>query len=139
MWEQRLSQIRRRPAQGLVLLLEEAAPRFRLAELGGVGLGDAGPVAVLDIGQLQPAVQAGLGAPEVFRDVADAGIALSVDRDDIATELKRGKAFGTVNSLPGEPKPSQVRSQANRQQPLSHSFGVPTMRTSRRDRVQRCG
>ncbi len=54
-----------------------------------VGLGDAGLDAVLDIGGLEPAVQARLGDPEVLGDVlqSSVGFASPGDPDHVLAEL----------------------------------------------------
>jgi 6-phosphogluconate dehydrogenase len=43
----------------------------------------------VSVGDLEPAVQAGLGDPEVLRDLRDRRLALAGDRDHVAAELRR--------------------------------------------------
>jgi len=40
-------------------------------------------VTVVGVGDLEPAVQAGFGDPEVFRDLGDRCLALAGDRDHV--------------------------------------------------------
>jgi hypothetical protein len=65
---------------------------------------------VVDAGEPEPAVQAGLGDPEVLRDLGQPSLTLAGNRDDIAAELQ-GKAFGMMTILPARNGSSQTRSQ----------------------------
>jgi hypothetical protein len=69
----------------------------------------------VSVGDLEPAVQAGLGDPEVLRDLRDRRLALAGDRDHVAAELRR-KRCGHGDVLPARNASSQVRSQPNRGQ-----------------------
>ena len=74
--------------------------------------GHAGTDAVLDVGELQPAVQARLGDPEVLRDLRDRGLALAGDRDHVTAELQRERLRHDEHPS-SEDESSQVRSQLN--------------------------
>jgi hypothetical protein len=81
------------------------------------GRGACGIDAVLAVGDLEPAVQAGFGDSEILRDLTDGGFALTGHGDDVAAELF-GKCFrhgkhpftvryephrSDVNQTPGSP------------------------------------
>ena len=66
--------------------------------------GDARPDTVLDVGQAEPAVQTGLGDPEVLRDLRDWRLALPGHRHDVTTELW-GERLGMKNILPARTNP----------------------------------
>lgn len=63
-----------------------------LPQFSRVSLGDTGTVTVLDIGDLQPALQTGFRDSEVLRDASDRRLALAGDSDNVATELQ-GKSY----------------------------------------------
>jgi hypothetical protein len=59
--------------------------------------------AVLAVGN-QPAVQTGLGDPEVFGHLGDRCLALAGHRDHVSTQLRR-IPLGTILILPSRPRP----------------------------------
>jgi hypothetical protein len=81
-------------------------PFPQLPQLRGLLRGDTGPDAVIDIGELQSPVQAGLRDPEVPGDLRQRSLALAGHRDHIPAELQRN-AFGMMNILPARTKSSQ--------------------------------
>ena len=60
--------------------------------------GDAGADAVFEVGDLQPAMQTGLGDPEVLRDLGDRRLALAGDRDT-SRRNSRGNGLGMMLSF----------------------------------------
>jgi hypothetical protein len=60
--------------------------------------------AVLAVGDLQPALQAGLRDSEVSGDLGDRRLALAGHGDDVTTELP-GNGLGTMLILPARPQP----------------------------------
>ena len=83
------AQIRGRPAQDLVLLLQQPDSLLRLPQLGRVALSDVWPDTVFNVGHRQPSLQARFGHAEIFRYPTDWGFAPSGNRNNIATELFR--------------------------------------------------
>ena len=61
---------------------------LQIPDLGGLGLGDAGANAVLDVGDLQPAVQAGLRDAEVPGDLGQRSLLAAGHGNDVAAELR---------------------------------------------------
>jgi hypothetical protein len=81
-----------RPADGEIQF-GVAAESVRLADepvivTGGGEVRCAKPDAIINIGELEPAVQARLGNPEVLRDLRQRCLALAGDRDHIPAELQ---------------------------------------------------
>ena len=67
----RLGEVRRCPAQDLVLLLEQADPLLQLAVLGRFGSGGPGHFAVLDVGLAHPLRQGHFMDAEVLGDLRE--------------------------------------------------------------------
>src|SRR5215510_5214481 len=88
-WGDLAGEERRRPAQDLVLLLQRLVPLPQLPQLRGLAAGHARPQAVVDAGELEPAVQAGPRYPEVPGDLRQRSLALAGHRDHVTAELDR--------------------------------------------------
>src|SRR5690606_37616659 len=96
-----LGQVRRRPPQDLVLLLQQPNPTSSLTQLPCVLRGDAGLHAVLDIGGTQPLRDRHLMDPEVLGDLRQrhTGTTVPGDPHDVLTKLT-GIGPGHSNILP---------------------------------------
>src|SRR5690606_34364521 len=96
-----LGQVRRRPPQDLVLLLQQPNPTSSLTQLPCVLRGDAGLHAVLDIGGTQPLRDRHLMDPEVLGDLCQrhTGTTVPGDPHDVLTKLT-GIGPGHSNILP---------------------------------------
>src|SRR6185437_6119610 len=94
----------------LVLLLQQLVAAAQLPQLGGLGRGDTRPGALLDIGQLQPAVQAGLRDAEIAGDLRQRRLALAGNSDHVTAELNRER-LGHADHPSSEEQSSQARSQ----------------------------
>lgn len=82
-----MRQIRGRPTQGLVLLLQQPDLFPRLLQLGSISLRHPEPVPLSNIGQSQPASQTLFGEPEVIRDARDQFSTATGDRDNVTADL----------------------------------------------------
>ena len=121
-WGHVLGEIGSRPTQDLYLLLQHPDPLAGLAQLHRLRRAHPGPLAVLDVGQAQPAVQSGLRDAEVLGDLADRRLAFAGDREHVITKLFR-KCLGHGADPSSEDESSQARSQPNRGSPfLIHRF-----------------
>ena len=87
-----------RPAQDLVLLLEDPVALLQLSQLRGLGRRDAGPDAVFDVGELQPAVQRGSEIPKSFA-IWDSGASPLRATATTSPRNSAGKGFGMVTIL----------------------------------------
>lgn len=122
-------QVADRATHHFSFLLEELDPLVRLAQLGrhvirgGHRRRPAGTV--LAVGDLEPAMQAGLRDPEVLRDLAQRRLTLAGHGNDIGSELG-GKRFRHEVDPSSEDESSQVRSQPNwGQSPSATARGYP--------------
>jgi hypothetical protein len=97
-------------AQHLVLPLKQTIALLQLTQLGGLRRGHTRPATVLNVGELQPALQAGLRDPEVLDDLSKRRLALASDRDHILTELQR-ECFRHAEHPSSEDESPQARSQ----------------------------
>ena len=95
--------MRRRAAQGLVLLLQQPGPTPQFLQLSRLRGGHTRTTSFLDLGLGQPVPQTRLADPEVSGDVRDRRIALSGDRPDIVAELI-AVGLGMVNIRPAVPR-----------------------------------
>ena len=98
------SQIRRRPPQDLVLLLEQPYPLPHLTHLDRLRSALTRAHSIINSGALQPLLQRHRVNTEIFRDLLDRHSGFTVARDeyDIATELVRVR-LRRNNILPGRP------------------------------------
>ena len=111
-WEHVAGEVRRRPAQDLVLLLQLLGSLTQLAVLGlqvpasaqSAGCGGPSRPGVLAVGDLQSPGETGLRDSEAPRDPGDGLVVLAGDRDHVAPELQ-GSGLGTVLILPARPQP----------------------------------
>src|ERR1051326_8442710 len=87
----RLGQVRRRPAQHLVLLLQQPDPLTGLPQLLGLAATNVGSAAIVDLGQAQPVEQGHRVHTEVLGDLLDRHPRLTVagNPNHIVTELAR--------------------------------------------------
>ena len=105
-----MSEVDRRSAKHLVLLLEQTVALLQLADLGLLGQRQTFTLTVFDLGSLDLASKAGLRDAEVLGDPAHRGFSSPGDCDDVAAELL-GERFGHVDIPSGEDESSHVRSQ----------------------------
>src|SRR5690606_32729313 len=133
-----LGQVRRRPPQDLVLLLQQPNPTSSLTQLPSVLRGDAGLHAVLDIGGTQPLRDRHLMDPEVLGDLCQrhTGTTVPGDPHDVLTKLT-GIGPGHSNILPAcsaskRSEMSQIRAAAPtifRPATVSSDLSSPTTRS----------
>src|SRR3954452_1791207 len=123
-WGNLIREVRGRPAQDFVLLLEQLVAFTQLPKLRRLARRGTGPDPVIDVGDLQPALQTRLGDPEVLRDLRDRRVALTGDRDHVTSELGRERFRHDRHPPSEDPRPH--RSGVNR------TGGSPNVRGCRR-------
>src|SRR4051794_30710970 len=111
-WGNLFREVRGRPAQDFVLLLEQLVAFTQLPKLRRLARRGTGPDPVIDVGDLQPALQTRLGDPEVLRDLRDRRVALTGDRDHVTSELGRERFRHDRHPPSEDPRPH--RSGVNR-------------------------
>jgi hypothetical protein len=84
--------------------------RMRFSASTGLRRGHTRPATVLYVGELQPALQAGLRDPEVLGELSKRRLALASDRDQILTELQR-ECFRHAEHPSSKDESPQARSQ----------------------------